>query len=329
MVNEDGDDIEELEKMAREFTCDPARYENYKRVFTNIRQKILKLDDTFPFDGTKCVTDCGGKCCYDNDPQINTYDVYKIVTSKLGVKLGYANTTKLFNGASAPLGYALGRSFGHPQAWIRFVSIGGGMTVCPFLRVAKPARSKHELVKLHKIHKEKLPTIYTRDGTPRGLCTLHEIKPTVCRSFPIGRVGRARGGFFYVFHPPSERCACVETEKRVKVRDYIREWSLDEYYAENDKYYKVLAEFSPPLKGLRLLLLVVLFNFDLPAVRAGLDPVKVRPTYDMIITTADQLIKNWGEDLGEVRGALRRINWDLERDSATYRLVRDSWPGGA
>lgn len=262
----------------------------------NAPRHRLKLDDEFPFDGTRCVTECGGKCCTDIDVKINPFDIYRIVTSPEGRKLGFTDTTKL----SRAIDRYLGSVSGLPMACIKFTDLSGGLRTCPFLIPVKPPRTKREL-RQHMA--DKRGRFRTTDGHQVMLCRLHKIKPLICRGSPLGRsqiIGKdGIDETHYFFRPPMVDCACVQTEKRVKVADYIKMWSLDEYYRESAKFHALLPKMGMPSDptplSLRKFLLVLLYDFDWGPVGVGIDPIAVRPTYNELIAMAHRVLDNWGD----------------------------------
>ncbi len=312
--------FKQLDEEIKNAKGDPVSLKWHQAIFQNFRQKVLDLNDSFPYDSRKCVSDCGGKCCCNNSVQLSTYDIYQIVTSPIAIQLGLGDTTKLFEGTKPRLFHYIDPNSGIPRARIFNTEISEDLSVCPFLGTTKMARSKRDLINLRKGLHWKIPNLYAKNGTPARLCVLQTVKPTICRSSPIGRLQEGgRDGEpprdYYFLQPPLENCVCVKTAKRVKLRDFLTQSKVNEYYQANTELNEILDKLGPPHDpsppSLREVLLIVLYDFDFPPVLHGLDPVKVRPTYNALLTTAAQLIDHWEHDPEKVGKILRAFHLDL------------------
>lgn len=211
MDKESPDRFDQIHEMIRQNDSNILASEWAREAVQGLPTQRLKLEDEIPFDGTRCLTHCGGKCCTDTQVSIKPYDIYRIVTSSQGCDLGLFDTTKLFHGSHAPLECYLGNISGIPQACIRFRELPLGTRVCPFLMPVR-ARSKRELRQLIQAPIKSR----TVDGFPVLLCRLHKVKPLICRAAPIARsqfLGTEKLEVAYYFHPPMKECACVQTEK--------------------------------------------------------------------------------------------------------------------
>ena len=218
-------------------------------------KRILKPNESFAYDGHKCLTHCDGYCCSNIEIPLSPYDIFKIVTSPVGRKLGLIDTTKLFMKNPPITTIYLGDQSGLPQASLDFRSNGRYRKICPFAQIVSTNNFRFKLE-----------------------CGIHEIKPLACRISPLGRTKAVNSdNSFYYIHKPVNDCSCVNSNKRIRILDYIRENRLHEYFANRDK----ISEIYPLLIGtpseFRFIAGFLMFNFDLIFISQGLEASVVRP----------------------------------------------------
>jgi len=219
---------------------------------------------------------CGGICCFNTDVLINPYDVWRIVTDDTTADLLGINTSHdLYTPANRlrrPLmNYYLGPSSGLPLACINMIELNENLRRCPFLAPVKIVKSKEDKAKLALGRLVEIGFLEADTGGPASLCVLEKAKPTVCRAYPLGRMGtnpKAEEGW------PKMEYIWVEAEhckpyrkpgKKMTVMEYVRKHELDRLYAMSDEiqkwHEKLSKKTSNPAE--RLLAGLVLYDFDL------------------------------------------------------------------
>lgn len=217
---------------------------------------IMKREDFFAFDGHKCLTHCDGHCCSNREISLSTYDIFKIVTSPIGIRLGLTDTTKLFMHHPSFAVIYLGDQSGMPQASLDFRATGRYRNICPFAQI-----------------------VYTKQFHFKLECGIHDVKPLTCKLSPLGRLkvlNSAENHFF--IHKPTDGCCCVNSSQRVRITDYIRDYGLGDYLRNRDLVADLYSLLVGTLSEFKLLAGHIMFNFDgILFLSQGLDPNTVRP----------------------------------------------------
>ncbi len=256
--------------------------------------ELIENDDYIPFDGKKCITHCIGRCCINTPVQINTYDIYAIVSSKQGHALGFENTMKLFEGPNAPFIYFLEKGSNIPICYIDFIQYHTNFSICPFA-----VESNKSLDKVNLIDQYFRRTFNSRSkDMPHLFCLIHNIKPTICRSSPISRIQVSlnyKDYSFYFFNPPSSKCPAIDTTKKWKLEDYINKWDLEKFYLNRGKIIQIIELLAYSTLDYRLKIAEKLFNFDKETIKNGLDPSRHRPSFDQLIKNIKEEILNFLE----------------------------------
>ena len=225
-------------------------------------KQILKQDDSFAFDGQKCLTHCNGYCCSNTEIPLSTYDIFKIINSPIGRKMGLTDTTKLFMDNPPLAVIYLGDQSGLPQASLDFRANGCYRKICPFAQIVSTKKFQFKLE-----------------------CGIHEIKPLACKLSPLGRLKTINlENNFYFIHKPIDDCCCVNSNRKIRILDYIKNNRLNEDFIKRDKLngiYSLLIDTPPEFKYIAGLLM---FNFDLIFISQGLEPNAARPRpFDTLI----------------------------------------------
>jgi hypothetical protein len=239
-------------------------------------------DDSPAYDHD-CIR-CGGRCCFNNDVIIGPHDIWRIVTGKDARALGIRTSHDLFRKSDRDglplLNYYIGPESGMPVASINMRRLGEKATVCPFLAPVYMAGSEAETSSFDMESLKKLDTLKAEDGTPVGLCALENSKPTICRAYPLGRLGLSASDgkdppkMGYVW-TEGERCRKYRAEDGpMTVREYVSKWGLDGAYRQSDmtmEWMRAVREVRGERE--KFSLGILFYNFDLAAVlnaRAGL-----------------------------------------------------------
>lgn len=235
----------------------------------------LRVSDGDPIYEYDCLG-CGGQCCTNNDVLVGPHDVWRIVTSDIGKAMGLTTSHHLFAplpGRDRPFfDYYLGPDSRLPMACIRYRRPVENLKVCPFLAPAYVAKSREDLAKAMANHGEGLTQMKNKEGGAAGLCALEDAKPTICRAYPLGRMGLAnkeKGKAPEMFYVWAESKRCQEfrrPDSKLTVGEYVKKWGLDEAYRQadlvNDFREKSL---RVPNERARHILGLMFHDFDLPA----------------------------------------------------------------
>jgi hypothetical protein len=186
--------------------------------------RLLDLDDEFPFDSTKCITECGGRCCFrtrvvrvgpvDADylaksPSLEGMGREEIVDRFFSIFLGGTGGSREEESASLL-----------PMGVLKRIEVVGHY-ICPFIDL-----------KIRKKYRENADPFL---GGVGGICKLGQgYKPAICMLYPLGRLEtavepgddeREREEEDQDFEEPffvliTDDCAAVKTAKRISVRDF-------------------------------------------------------------------------------------------------------------
>jgi hypothetical protein len=238
----------------------------------------LRVSDSDPVYEYDCLG-CGGGCCMNNDVLVGPHDVWRIVTSDIGKAMGFTTSHHLFTPQPgrdrAMFDYYLGPESRLPMACIRYRQPAKDFKVCPFLAKAYVVTSPEDMKKAAAGDPEGLPLMKNRDGAAAGLCALEEAKPTICRAYPLGRMGlanREKGKpgdkapeMFYVW-AEGKRCREFRRpESKLTVGEYVKKWGLDEAYRQSDLVNDWREQtLRIPNERARHFLGMVFHDFDLP-----------------------------------------------------------------
>ncbi|GEM_PF-2065320 len=283
----------------------------------------LRVSDSDPVYEYDCIG-CGGGCCMNNDVLVGPHDVWRIVHSDIGKAMGFTTSHHLFAplpGRDRPVfDYYLGPDSRLPMACIRYRRPVEDFKVCPFLAPAYSVSGPDDLAKAVAGRPEGLKMLKARDGSAAGLCALEEAKPTICRAYPLGRMGLADGKkgqpagkapeMFYVW-AESKRCREFRRpDSRMTVGEYVKKWGLDEAYRQSD----LVNDFREkslriPNERARHLLGLMFHDFDLPAlVRLEDQGVPEEERYLMAVASRpksfDELAEGISMALDRVLGGL-------------------------
>ncbi len=247
------------------------------------RREELRVGMDDPIYEYDCLR-CGGDCCINTDVLIGPHDVWRIVHSDVGRALGYMTSHDLFAGEEPPFSYYLGPQSGLPVACIDRREMSEGVEVCPFLAVAYTETGPES------DHRREL--LRSEDGAAAGLCALESAKPTICRGYPLGRLGVTEGGpeapveTSYIWNE-SDSCRRFRKDRTMTVREYVDKWGLQEAYRQSDlvnDWRMRLAEI--PDGRARYLMGAMYFDFDLVGLRRAEEsgwPAERR--YEAVIAT--------------------------------------------
>jgi len=238
--------------------------------------KVKPSDPIYAYDCLKC----GGRCCIGVDVWVNPHDIWRIVHGAEAKQLGIRLSHDLFSDADHEphLRYFLGSS-GSPMA---VLNIKAGKP-CPFLApalkitsdedakvMAEALGSRARFVKAFK----KL-ALKAGDGSAAGLCTLESSKPTICRAYPLGRMGHCelkdgKPGCpkMEFINAESKRCKQFRKEKPTTVAEYVKKWGLDESYRESDRIFEWIDKMREVPEQVRFVLGLMAYDFDLPGIVA-------------------------------------------------------------
>jgi hypothetical protein len=256
-----------------------GRAKNWQQELLSRHEEYAVTDDSPAYDHD-CVR-CGGRCCFNSDVLVGPHDIWRIVTGKDARALGIRTSHDLFRKSdrdSLPLlNYYIGPESGVPVASINMRRLGEKATVCPFLAPVYVARSEAEAANLDVESIRKLDHLKAEDGSPSGLCALENSKPTICRAYPLGRLGLSKedekepSKMGYVW-AEGERCRKYRADgKPMTVGDYVSKWGLDEAYRQSDMTMEWMMSVRE-VRGERekFSLGILFYNFDLAAVlKAG------------------------------------------------------------
>jgi Fe-S-cluster containining protein len=153
------------------------------------KRKHLNMSDTFQFECTGC-----GKCCFNNDIIVNTYDLIRL-------RHGLKKTTQEILREDC-LNFYIGPSSGLPIVSINFKKLNEGFTCCPFLvpalNLEEVMKRIGEIAKGDKVKMEQMledykkdPSLFKKDlegiKVDRWLCLVHNDRQIICRLYPCGR----------------------------------------------------------------------------------------------------------------------------------------------
>lgn len=198
------------------------RREGMERLCQDLQEgkiPFLGPEDEFRWSGcTLC-----GLCCLDTDILLTPYDILR-----LRRHLGCTTSDLLTRGLVEVFP---GGSSGLPLAMIAFRSAEGKPSVCPFLIPVVDARKLGELtLGQGKLSLEDLEAARIPD---RFACGVYPVRPTVCRSSPLGRltmwpVDEHSPRLFY--HPPGSFCPAIQKEGRTQVARWIDDNDIKPYW---------------------------------------------------------------------------------------------------
>ena len=232
-----------------------------------------------------------GSCCR-TDVSINPYDVWRLVHDKeAAAKLGIRTTSDLFGGDQPYFSIYLGSVSRLPQAMIvnRPSDKHGGATVCPFLTPIG------DFVPLLGIR----PRL-TVDNKPMNGCGIYEGRPTVCRSYPFGRLA-VRGDGQPENKIIDNREACVPCYSgfrdgpKIPLRQWLKDTGTEEGWRNSDlvsRLHDKICEIKS--EDLRFLVGMLLYNFDYPRASQELETEEIErlrpPTFEQHITNVATLV---------------------------------------
>ncbi len=212
-----------IKEMSQNYTSD---------VFSNpdcgfIPEKVQQVhgtpvdyDGTFHFDLSACLTRCRGDCCKNrNYLMIDLPDIYRIVLSKGAQFLAIKSTIDLFDRRPPFAVIFYNEEYRWYLPYLRFLPVNTDIqtrpeevkgSICPFL---------YPIDEVYSYHNKPLPDWVNNNALG---CILMESKPMVCRLSPLGKnQGLMTGKVSYVYLPPVHRCPACDTNKEMKVSDYI------------------------------------------------------------------------------------------------------------
>ncbi len=195
------------------------------------KRKHLRMSDTFQFQCNSC-----GKCCFNNDIIVNTYDLIRL---RHGLK---KTTQEIFR--EEYLNFYIGPSSGLPIISINFKKLDKGFSCCPFL---VPALNFEEVMKrigeLAKGDKAKIeqmledykknPSLFKEDlkgiKVNKWLCSVHQDRPIICRLYPCGRLQEVdqktkKIKEHFIIQDDEENkkfCSGFNTQEKVSLADFL------------------------------------------------------------------------------------------------------------
>jgi hypothetical protein len=262
--------------------------ENMEESLKNALASALK-----PTDKIHWQCNCSGSCCLGTDVLLYPYDVWQLAQSPALAGAGIDSTVKLFKGEPPLLDLFLGHASRIPVASIHHAPFGGnGPMACPFLAPAfERTPGKPRLLK-------------TVDDKPTLLCGVHANRPTICRSYPHGRMVQQdpkTGAVLDVLiadnRDQCKRCY-VDSDKGPEqtVAEFLEKSGTAEGYKQNDRWtalWPVLSEIKTD--QLRWMVGQMAYNFDAPSVSKGLEGREIawrRPkTYEEHIARVEQFVR--------------------------------------
>lgn len=97
-------------------------------------------------------------------------------------------------------------------------------------------------------------------------CSIYEIRPTVCRMFPIGRISDIKGTSYFFLVKSNGCCKTISGEKH-NLEAWLKESKIDEFIDWNDKFQGIIYEmdhkkYQNSHINLKLFLGEILYNYD-------------------------------------------------------------------
>lgn len=295
-------------------------------------EKYLVKEDDIIYE-YNCIK-CGGKCCINQDVLINPFDVWRIINNENVRKmLGVRTTCDLFeplDGRKPLLSYYLGDRSRLPVACINMVELGENFTICPFNAPAKIFSG--DFLKIKSMEDFlKLPFFKAADGTPVGLCALEMAKPTICRAYPLGRMGSKKLDkkrldftelpkmqYIYV----GQNCEKFKVNE-VTVKEYIKKWDLDKTYRMSDlvNEWRNLLLRKVPNERTRFFLGKAVFDFDcliIDQFGRGVSDKELREhrpeSFEILIATICNFIEDVEDGLEKVNKILKEKRGKIGRN---------------
>lgn len=230
----------------------------------------LSMDDEIRWS-----CNAAGRCCLNTEVLVTPADIWRIAKNGEIVKaLGVGEMIDLFTiPVSKKRGlfmYTLGARSCLPIAMIEQVKIGE-VNDCVFsapVLLKKDDETNEDALKRF-ISGDRSHIFWNEDGTPRRGCAIQDVKPTVCRAYPLGRTSAFSMGmkltgktkFIWSGHE------CVRCNKKVlecepmKVSEYAEKNDLANRYRQSDLYHKMLEKFAQ-IESERLRFIIGLMMFD-------------------------------------------------------------------
>ncbi|KPK32394.1 MAG: hypothetical protein AMS24_04320 [Chlamydiae bacterium SM23_39] len=179
------------------------------------------------------------------------------------------DTTKLFMYKPSLAVIYLGDQSGLPQASLDFRTNGRYRNICPFAEIVSTPKFRFKLE-----------------------CGIHEVKPLACRISPLGRFKNLKSGEnFYFIHKPAEDCCCINSNKRIRILDYIRDNALGEYFENRDKASELYPLLFNTPSEFKYIAGFMMFNFDVMYLSQRLNPNLARPkSFDILVREIRKLI---------------------------------------
>jgi hypothetical protein len=182
--------------------------EDFRRVLERAASSplsVLCIDDEVSFDGDKCITECGGRCCFETElVRVTPVDAEYLSRSPELSNLSRAEIVDRY------IQTFLGGDSLIPMGMLKKVRVGQ-YTICPFIDLRIREKYREE-----KVEKKMLG----------GICSVgQEYKPAICILYPLGRIEMPEGiegldeKSFFILSAPD--CPAVRTGVRVPVREFV------------------------------------------------------------------------------------------------------------
>lgn len=286
--------------------------EEWQKKLADNYDKMVVKDDGIIYE-SNCLA-CGGRCCIDQEILVNPYDVWRIVHNErvsdlLGIKTSHDLYTSDNSSGKPLLRYYLGPSSRLPLACINMREIDKETKVCPFNSPIKALKDYNDFRKFRNGRYDEIDYLKSAEGNPSLLCIIDEVKPTICRAFPLGRAGLKRKDdnhtsqefpeMEYILMDDANCKKFRVPDKKMTVREYINKWNLDHLYQMSDlvkDWHEYLLKEVKNEKA-RYVAGIPMYDFDVPGLtKAGGKPdpqiiKEVRPPdFKMLVQINQKII---------------------------------------
>jgi len=243
-------------------------------IVKGLNKKTIELNDPLNFECVAC-----GKCCYNQDIILNTYDMlqFRREFEKPTFALGIAGLYTVHKGPNSKMPVCLLKFLREPES---------NISMCPFLRpefqteldqVKKDNRPQEEVIEEMKVIVKKNVTL----GKTKQVCSIHKNSPTVCKLYPLGRVS-VRPKDSGISNTKEEvrflklekdRLFCPEKcfECKNTVKDYLTKNKVTDEFNFQKEYNMLISRFAEIISEQKVFpeykqLATLLYDFDAIAI---------------------------------------------------------------
>lgn len=260
--------------------------------------------------------DRAGRCCFGRNIPVSPEDIWNIMKNDRIKKYGYWSTTSLLIKYNQYGFIHWGIKDGNPFGTMVFHRLlpydPNSVPKCPMASPVALTRGNEDYIKLFSgIRKNGVPAkeMFWRndDEMPVFQCLLGDDRPTVCKSYPIGRAGMLEDGDDYrKWRFLIDRRLCLKCfpesflGKKTTVRDYIHDTGLVHRYKDVISWNMFCMWMKNQKLDDRQIYMAssLAFDFDRPLLKGGLRPTeldKYRP-------------KSFSDMLERIKGIIIREN---------------------